>query len=550
MADASGQPNGGGDQSIGEDVYAIAQRGVVSSLMYLPEQINDVMGFLSPEDFEDNQLRVVYEAMTDLARNNGSKDEVGVDLPSVIAYLTMRGELGKAGGPNAVQMLYEDGAYDAPMNTVATYARTVKEIASKHRVHKLMTDSMKETAIDNGVTAKTVIEELQRQLTEETMSLVNDDSTKNIADISDEYLKTLSDRMEIYKDSGGDPLKAKNGIPSGFDTIDKYVGGWMPGYMITIGARTGIGKSSLALQFAENAAAGGQTVLFYSLEMQNDEINDKIVAATANVPLSHLKSGNVTEEEYQQVKAAKPYLDRMNLIIDTTPQITVDYIRSSARKQAATKKGLNLIVIDYLQLITPSADKIKAKANRQEQVSDISRNIKLLSMQLGVPIIVLVQLNRETKDDEDPTPTISDIRESNSIAQDSSVIILLHRNVRNAKDGERTLFIIGKNRNGKANVRFECETLLHLSKFKEVPKEGSAFDEPDADENAPAAVDGNAAADAASAVTGPDDKRTDDGKPDAGDDDPWADAGSFIDDDTDENDFATDPDADDEEYDF
>lgn len=242
--------------------------------------------------------------------------------------------------------------------------------------------------------------------------------------------------------------------------------------MITIGARTGIGKSVFAVNCAVAAAQANATVMLFSLEMSQDQITDRIVSSTTGIPLSTLKTGELSAEQMNMLDNDE--IARMRIIVDTEPKLTVDMIRARALKQAQSPQGLDFVVVDYLQLITP----VGRFSSRQEAVADISRNMKLLAKQLGVPVMVLVQLNRNAgKDEENPLPELEHIRESGAIGQDSDVVLLLHRDKPLDSVVPHTLVIVAKNRDGEASRIIRCHSDLECSVFHEVRKVADVEDD-------------------------------------------------------------------------
>jgi replicative DNA helicase len=323
--------------------------------------------------------------------------------------------------------------------------------------------------------AKDIISSAQTSLDEVALGMTDSNEIVDIADYFDEYAESVEEGVKRYRDSGGNPLAATNGVPTGFKTLDKYVGGWQPGSLITLGGRTGTGKSFTATNFLVAAANAGRSIMFFSLEMAAQEIMNRIMAMTAHVKLAPLTKGALNDADVEKVKQAREHFKKLKISIDTTSNMDVNHIKAAAMKKMMSDDGLDLIIVDYLQLITP--DPTRKNDNRERQVAEISRALKLLAGQLKVPIIDLVQLNREKKDDEDPTPTINDIRESGAIAQNSNVIILIHRNIKSDDGKEPTLFIIGKNRGNRCGIKFKCHTMLSYGQFLEMDDDGTAFDD-------------------------------------------------------------------------
>lgn len=228
-------------------------------------------------------------------------------------------------------------------------------------------------------------------------------------------------------------------------------------------------NSIFSVNCAIAAAMANKSVMFFSLEMEKNEIEDRILSATTGIPQGKLKNGLLDADDMKFVKAQMKKMENMKLVIDVEPNQTVDTIRARSLRQAQTPDGLDFIIVDYLQLITPTG----RFNSRQEAVAEISRNMKLLAKQLGVPIMVLVQMRRKDKNDEDGAnniPKIEEIRESGAIAQDSDIIILLHRDTEIKDHTPHTLVILAKQRGGVANKIITCHSNLECSMFREITR--------------------------------------------------------------------------------
>lgn len=474
------------------EAYEIAQSSLISSLLFLPGRISDVAGLLDPEDFSDGRMKTIWETLVDLYRRNEK-----ISMASVVQNLNVGKRLEQAGGVDEVQRLYNDGAVSASMTDIDTWSKIVKNSAANNRL-KTFGSELAGKASQPG-NARKLIESSRNKLDNELISLATDTDQIGVADYFDTYLNDLEDRVNIYKETDGDPLAAQHGIPSGFPTIDKNTGGFLPGQVTTVGARTGIGKSFFLVDAALNAAHAGASVLFFSLEMLLPELMNRFISASTSISLWKLQHGSLDDSEVEIVKQAKEDFLKLKIEIDTTPEINLDHIRSKAQKQASSPDGLDLVILDYIQLMKTNSG---GGENRERQVADVSRGMKLLSMRLKVPVLQAVMLNRLQKGDEDPMPRIDDIRESNSIAQDSSVIILIHRDkTKGANSMEPATFIIGKNRNGADNIRFECNSLLKYATFKEKVTETKIGDEDSDDDDIGESVDSSEQNDLTNAST-------------------------------------------------
>jgi replicative DNA helicase len=235
--------------------------------------------------------------------------------------------------------------------------------------------------------------------------------------------------------------------------------------MVIIAGRPAMGKSTLALDFARAASIKhGRQVMFFSLEMSREELDDRILSAEARVGLHHLRSGNVTDEDWTRIARRVPDVSAAPLFIDDTPGQTLASIKAKCRRHQQ-RHGLDLVVIDYLQLLGTGTS--RRHENRQQEVSELSRGIKLLAKELGVPVVILAQLNRGPEQRQDKRPVLSDLRESGSLEQDADVVILVHREDayerESPRSGEVDLMVV-KHRNGPL-AEITVAAQLHYSRF-------------------------------------------------------------------------------------
>lgn len=442
-----------------EELYDLAQHDLVASVLYNPESLNKILQIISVDDFAHEKHNVVMQAIVDVLRADSP-----VNIVSVAKILEERGLLDFIGGMAALYDLYAEGQEISVSNPPSIIANIVKESSVKAKVRDSLKESLSTFEYDSGMTASSAVEEVQSFLSEQALVL-NDDSSVTTAE---EYVKSfdevLAERKKVSEEnkeiSGG-----LQGIPTLLPSLNKYTSGFTPGQLITVGASTGGGKSVFAIMCTNAALKAKKSVLFFSLEMGEDEVFDRIYANMAEVKLNKIKSGYVDEEEKARLKEASEFLSTAKLKIDASPKETVDSIRSKAVKQQQSEDGLDMIIIDYLQLISSSS----RFNSRQEFIADLSRNIKLLAKTLQIPIIILVQLNRpKGESTENERPTLDRIRESGAIAQDSDIVILLHRE--NSVDNKipQTLILLEKNRSGESNKTIRCHTELAYSDFREV----------------------------------------------------------------------------------
>lgn len=460
------------ERKICADLYKTTQENLISSLLVKPERALDVMSMLDDDDFNDAGCKHIFHAMRTMVMNS-----IDIAPDAVQIELEKEGNLVAAGGAARILSLFEHGFTAGAIATVDTYARFIKDASIKSKAVKDLNDVRNDLTIDSGKTAREVIERTQSKLTDLTGSLETSKMASSISDYYDTFINDLKERMKTFKESG-DQLAAAHGIPTGFKTLDEKLHGWQPGNTIVVGARTGIGKSVFAVDEALAAASAGMSVLFFSMEMTLQEIETRFVACITGISINKLVSGNIDDKQLEMVVNAKKEVSRLKIDIDTSQDSTIEYIRSTASKKAQSEDGLDLVIIDYLGLIKY----IGNRNDKQNQIADMSRSLKEMAMTMGIPVIILVQLDNRLRGEEaEEEPTLAHIRESGAIANDANVIILLHRRKDETKKASDipTKFIIEKNRGGEKGS-FMCHSWLWRAKFEEIKENND--DESDEDE--------------------------------------------------------------------
>lgn len=460
------------ERKICADLYKTTQENLISSLLVKPERALDVMSMLDDDDFNDAGCKHIFHAMRTMVMNS-----IDIAPDAVQIELEKEGNLVAAGGAARILSLFEHGFTAGAIATVDTYARFIKDASIKSKAIKDLNDVRNDLTIDSGKTAREVIERTQNKLTDLTGSLETSKMASSISDYYDTFINDLKERMKTFKESG-DQLAAAHGIPTGFKTLDEKLHGWQPGNTIVVGARTGIGKSVFAVDEALAAASAGMSVLFFSMEMTLQEIETRFVACITGISINKLVAGNIDDKQLEMVVNAKKEVSRLKIDIDTSQDSTIEYIRSTASKKAQSEDGLDLVIIDYLGLIKY----IGNRNDKQNQIADMSRSLKEMAMTMGIPVIILVQLDNRLRGEEaEEEPTLAHIRESGAIANDANVIILLHRRKDETKKASDipTKFIIEKNRGGEKGS-FMCHSWLWRAKFEEIKENND--DESDEDE--------------------------------------------------------------------
>jgi replicative DNA helicase len=336
---------------------------------------------------------------------------------------------------------------------VEWYARTVRQLARLRRLRaagERLIQLSGDTDIDK-------VDETVEAARAEVDIAGRDEATGELASIGDLMLAAM-DRWES-QESGV--------LPTGLYDLDRALaGGLRPGHLFIIGARPAVGKSVVASVVAHAMAKRGVGVLFTSLEMSRHEVTDRIAADVASVDLTHLTERNLTETDWHRVSAAYKAVADWPLKVQDRSNLTVAQIRARARDVARSSAGLGIVVVDYLQLVTPA----DGRAPRQEQVASVSRSLKLLAKELQVPVVALAQVNRGSTQRTDKRPVMSDLRESGGIEADADEIILLHRDDKDLP-GEIE-FIIEKNRHGRTG-KVAMAWSPHYSRVSSMAREGA-----------------------------------------------------------------------------
>ncbi|MEU3189476.1 replicative DNA helicase [Streptomyces sp. NPDC006992] len=425
-----------GDDGGQEDVGRVppqdleAERSVLGSMMLSKDAISDVVQLLTPADFYRPAHETIWRAIVDLDGQGEPADPI-----TVTAELTRRGELARCGGPGFVQALVQ--AVPTAANA-EYYAEIVHERAVLRRLVEAGT-----RITQMGYAAEGELAEVVDAAEAEVMAVSDGQEDDSLQLFSAGYDTTI-DRVQ----EAGRKKDSLTGVPTGFMDLDSLTSGWQPGQLVMIAGRPAMGKTTAALDSVRAASLKhGLTSVFFSLEMGREEIHHRVTSAEARVALHHLRTGQLDDDAWMRVARHQPRLSAAPLYVDDSPQLTMMTIRAKARR-LKQRVGLDLVVVDYLQLMQYGG---RRHESRQEEISVISRGLKLLAKELHVPVIALSQLNRGPEQRTDKKPMVSDLRESGSLEQDADIVILLHREDAYEKDSPRSGeadLIVGKHRNG------------------------------------------------------------------------------------------------------
>lgn len=411
----------------------VAEQSVLGSVFISPNSLISLADELVPDDFYKPANKIVFKTMLSLL----AKGEP-IDATTMVSALTNQGDISTVGGINYVVELVNS---TPTSKNVEHYAKLVKEKATLRKVIADLSDSLS-SAYQGDVSIGDIIAK-----TEKSMLNISNQNTgsgfRNVADILDTHMQMVETRSQTDG--------VVTGLSTGFVGLDKITTGLHEDNLIILAARPAMGKTALALNIAQYIAVKEKKpVAIFSLEMGAESLIERMLAAEGMVEGYHLKTGNLSVEEWSRLVHAQGNLYDAPIFVDDTAGIRISEIRSKARKLAQEMGGLGVIIIDYLQLITGSKGE-----NRQQIVSEISRELKTLAKDLKVPVIALSQLSRAVEQRQDKRPMLADLRESGSIEQDADIVAFLYRDAYYQKEqadnqeaNNVTELILEKNRHG------------------------------------------------------------------------------------------------------
>ena len=427
-----------------------AEQCVLGGMMLSKDAISDVIEVIKATDHYRPAHQIVHETILDLYGRGEPADPI-----TVSAELTKRGDIAKVGGAPYLHTLI------ASVPTAANagyYARIVRERAILRRLVEVGTRIV-QLGYAGDADADELVDRAQAEVYSVTERRGGDDYLK-LSDIMTEAL------VEIESISSRDGTMT--GVPTGFADLDALTNGLHAGQMIVVAARPALGKSTLALDFARACSIkAGLTSVMFSLEMSRNEITMRLLSAEARIPLQSMRTGQMNEDDWARLARRMGEVAHAPMFIDDSPNMSMMEIRAKCRR-LKQQHDLRLVIIDYLQLMSSP----RRVENRQQEVSELSRSLKLLAKELNVPVIALAQLNRGPEQRTDKRPMLSDLRESGSIEQDADVVILLHREDAYERESPRAGeadFIVAKHRNGPTTtvtVAFQG----HYSRFVDMAR--------------------------------------------------------------------------------
>ncbi|HFH7083773.1 TPA: replicative DNA helicase [Streptococcus agalactiae] len=401
----------------------LAEQAVLGSIFISPEKLIMVREFISPDDFYKYSHKVIFRAMITLADRNDA-----IDAATVRNILDDQGDLQNIGGLGYIVELVNSVPTSA---NAEFYAKIVSEKAMLRDIISKLTDTV--NMAYEGNDSDEIIATAEKALVD-----INEHSNRSgFRKISD-VLKVNYENLELRSQQTSDVT----GLPTGFRDLDRITTGLHPDQLIILAARPAVGKTAFVLNIAQNVGTKqNRPVAIFSLEMGAESLVDRMLAAEGMVDSHSLRTGQLTDQDWNNVTIAQGALADAPIYIDDTPGIKITEIRARSRKLSQeVDDGLGLIVIDYLQLISGTRPE-----NRQQEVSEISRQLKILAKELKVPVIALSQLSRGVEQRQDKRPVLSDIRESGSIEQDADIVAFLYRDDYYRREGEEVEEIVEDN---------------------------------------------------------------------------------------------------------
>lgn len=440
----------------------VAEQSVLGSMFLSTTALQKACDALIEESFYYNNNAKIFATIKEMYNK-----KTPIDATTVTSELKNKGILSEVGG---VEYLTEVFNIVPTAANVEHYIKMVYDAAMLRKLIEVSTD-ITTSAYDKSTDINSTLDEAERKI----LSVVNNRRSTEFRTIKD-VLDSTKEEIEKLSTLKGDIT----GLPTGWERLDKMTTGLHGGQLIILAARPSVGKSAWALNLGTNVAINSnKTVAIFNMEMPAEDLAKRMIACVGHIEGMKLATGNV-QNDWDKINEALSKLENTNIYIDDTAGITIGEIRSKCRRLANSDKGLDLVIIDYLQLISSSAN---YGNNRQQEVSDISRALKLMSLELKVPVVALAQLSRASEQRKDnPRPMLSDLRESGAIEQDADIVAFLYREDYKNKDLESKdnvsdiEFIIEKNRNGARGV-------IPLRFKKDISKFFSVFDEKSGDNN-------------------------------------------------------------------
>ena len=423
-----------------------SEQCVIGSIIVEEQTLVPVAEILDREDFYIDAHKVIYDSMIELGN-----ERKPIDMITLTNRLKEKGYLDQVGG---VTYLTSITNMIPTTSNVKVYAEIVKKNSTLRKLIKASND-----IISMGYEASDSLDDILNVAEKKIFDILQDRMSQDFKPIS-EVLTSVTAMIEEVYSKGSDIT----GLDTGFIDLNKKLGGFHKSDLILIAARPGMGKTAFALNLVANAAIRSKSsVAVFSLEMSKEQLVQRLLSSQSNVALNNISKGKIADDEWKKLTDAMTVLSSSKIFIDDTPGIKVSEIRSKCRK-LKMEKGLDMIMIDYLQLMEADG----RADNRQQEVSKISRSLKILAKEMNCPVIALSQLSRNTESGKDHMPKLSDLRDSGAIEQDADIVMFIYRDEyytkMETKKKDLAEIIIAKNRHGEIS-NIELVWIGKIQKF-------------------------------------------------------------------------------------
>jgi replicative DNA helicase len=431
-----------------------AEQSLLGGLMLDQRAWDQIADVITADDFYRNDHRIIFEAIGTLNERDQPADAV-----TVSEQLELEGSLVASGGLDYLAHLVQDTPSAA---NIRAYAQIVRQRAMLRQLIQIGGDISASAHETEGRPVEELVELAEQKVFDIADSRQR--SGQGFRPLKDVVSKTI-DRLDTLSRTEGNIT----GIPTGFSEMDAKTAGLQRGDLIIVAGRPSMGKTSLAINIAENAAIGHQIpTAIFSMEMSAEQLSFRMIGSIGRVNQSHLRTGNLSDDDWPRINSAVSMMSNAPIFIDDAPALTPTEVRARARR-LKRRNNLGLIVVDYLQLMQIGG----TNENRATEISEISRSLKALAKEVDVPVIALSQLNRSVEQRTDKRPVMSDLRESGAIEQDADVIFFIYREEVYDKDTPRkgvADIIIGKQRNGPVG-EFRLTFMGEFTKFENLVAE-------------------------------------------------------------------------------
>ncbi len=444
------------------------EEAVLGAMMIDKKGVDEVIDILQPDAFYKDANKYIFEAIVQLFT-----DTQPIDLLTVSAQLKRNAKLELAGGEIYLIQLTQKISSSAH---IEFHSRIILQKFIQRSLIKISNEIIEES-YDETTDVFDLLDKAESKLYEVTQGNI-----KRSSETAQSLVIQAKKRIEEIAGKEG-----LSGIATGFTLLDKITSGWQPSDLIIIAARPGMGKTAFVLSMARNVAIDyGHPVALFSLEMSSVQLITRLISSETGLSSEKLRTGKLEKHEWEQLSIKVKNLEKAPLFIDDTPSLSIFDLRAKARR-LSSQHGVKLIIVDYLQLMTAGGGNGKASFNREQEISTISRNLKALAKELGVPVIALSQLSRNVESrGANKRPLLSDLRESGAIEQDADIVSFIYRpeyykmtewddDEQSPTEGQAE-FIIAKHRNGSLeNIRLKF--IGNLGKFDNLEEYSSPFED-------------------------------------------------------------------------